>query len=442
MREKVGAGDTAIDDAWSAPVFPRSPLPPNTMRLLDRMLGVPLCFLLSVLLRGYRIVAGLPKSALPRRVLFIGLAEMGSVVLADPALVRVRDVYRCPPLFLIFAHNRDSLRLAATVAEHDVFTLRATGLAVLFADSIRFARWARQNGVDTVIDIEPFSRFSAILALCSGARIRAGFQRVAAEGLYRGSLHTHPVRYQPDVHIAHNLLAIVDAAFAGHPRQDGESLPAGNAPLRVTARAVTGAERARVAGQLARIGGAASARRRIVLINPNVGDMLPQRRWPLTHYVQIIRELLASADDILVALIGSVEDAALVAPLLDQIGDPRCISLAGAVSLAELPALFERSALLISSDSGPAHFAAVSAMPVIALFGPETPVLYRPLGRVVPISAGLPCSPCVSPANQRRSACRDNRCMQAISVSQVMREAMRLLDEQSLAATDATQMAA
>lgn len=410
------------------------------------MLGVPLCFLLSVARRLVGVVWRRQVTvAAPRRVLFIGLAEMGSVVLADPALLRVRDVYRSAPLFLIFDHNRDSLRLAGTVAEEDVFPLRASSLPLLFADTLRFAVWARRRDVGTVIDIEPFSRFSAILAFFSGAQIRAGFHRFADEGLYRGELHTHPVRYNPQVHISHNLLAIVDAAFAADPRRGRTGLLACDTPLRVTARVPTSHERASVARMLDRVvgaGTAGTASSRMVLINPNIGDLLPQRRWPIGHYLQLIRELLSAYGDILIALIGSVDDAAHIVPLLKAVDDSRCVSLAGAVPLTELPALFERSALLISSDSGPAHFAAVSSMPVIVLFGPETPLLYRPLGRASALSAGLGCSPCVSPANQRRSACTNNRCMQDISVAQVMQEACRLLDQAALAPPPADQLAA
>ncbi len=74
---------------------------------------------------------------------------------------------------------------------------------------------------------------------------------------------------------------------------------------------------------------------------------------------------------------------------------------------------------MVSNDSGPAHFAAVTDLPVIVLFGPETPQLFRPLGNATVITAGLACSPCVNVGNQRRSMCTDNQCMKRIPVSQV-----------------------
>ncbi len=108
------------------------------------------------------------------------------------------------------------------------------------------------------------------------------------------------------------------------------------------------------------------------------------------------------------------------AALCAAIDDPRCTSAAGAIAIAELPALFARATLLVGSDSGPAHFAAHAGLPVVALFGPETPRRYQPVGDTAALYAGLPCSPCLTPRNQRESRCRDARCMAAIDVQEVL----------------------
>jgi ADP-heptose:LPS heptosyltransferase len=61
----------------------------------------------------------------------------------------------------------------------------------------------------------------------------------------------------------------------------------------------------------------------------------------------------------------------------------------------------------------------------IVLYGPETPRLFGAIGgRSHIIHAGLACSPCVNAFNHRFSPCRNNVCMQSISVEQVY-EAVR-----------------
>jgi ADP-heptose:LPS heptosyltransferase len=74
---------------------------------------------------------------------------------------------------------------------------------------------------------------------------------------------------------------------------------------------------------------------------------------------------------------------------------------------------------MLSNDSGPPHFASATDMPTFVFFGPETPKLYCPLGKTTPIYAGLACSPCVSAANHRKTACDDNVCLQVITPEQV-----------------------
>src|SRR5262249_10519188 len=91
----------------------------------------------------------------------------------------------------------------------------------------------------------------------------------------------------------------------------------------------------------------------------------------------------------------------------------------GHSAVAELPALYAHATLMVTTDSGPAHFSAAAGLPTIVLFGPETPKLYQPLGNSRPIYAGLACSPCVSAHNHRRTACTDNVCMRAINVDEV-----------------------
>ena len=97
----------------------------RTMRAVDYWIGIPLCFLCTQMVRLLGIPSGPEK---PRRVLFIELSEMGSTVIANPALQKAKDALGAEIFFLIFERNADSLRLLPTVPEANIVTIRETSL--------------------------------------------------------------------------------------------------------------------------------------------------------------------------------------------------------------------------------------------------------------------------------------------------------------------------
>ena len=392
----------------------------DTVRAIDRIVGVPLCAL-ATLLRRARLVGARPPAGPPRRALFIELSEMGSAVLSDPAMRALRRATGAELYFVIFERNRDSLDLLSTVAPENVFTIRGDRFGHLAIDTLRFVRWARRRGIDTAVDLELFSRYSALLSLLSGAGRRVGFHRFYAEGLYRGELLTHPVLYNPHQHIAKNFLALVRALLAPAPEVPYSKTHIADSEIvlekAVVDPGVVDAMRRRIAASCAAYHGDGQ---RVVLINANASALLPQRRWPQDRYARLAEQILAEYPHVVVLLTGAAEEREELEGLQRSVNDPRCASLAGQTAIRELPALFALSSALVTNDSGLAQFAGASNLPVFVLFGPETPTLYLPLGNATPITAGLACSPCVAAANHRRTPCTDNRCLQAIEVEQVL----------------------
>ncbi|MEZ6020832.1 MAG: glycosyltransferase family 9 protein [Planctomycetota bacterium] len=293
-------------------------------------------------------------------------------------------------------------------------------------------RWCRRKNIDTVIDLELFSRFTALLTGSSGARNRVGFHAFHNEGLYRGDLLTHKVAYNPFQHIAKNFVALVHAL-----QQDPEQVPLlkrviADEEVQLARATVSVDQRALVLQAIARrVPAFRSAETRVILVNANSSDLLPQRRWPRAYFAEAIRALLAWDARILVLLTGSPGEAAEADDLARGIADPRCVSFAGAIAFEQLPHLYSVSECMLTNDSGPGHFAAITAMHTFVIFGPETPALYGSLGSTTPIYAGMACSPCVSAANHRRTPCRDNRCVQVITPSSVVQTMCAWLADRS-----------
>ncbi len=149
------------------------------------------------------------------------------------------------------------------------------------------------------------------------------------------------------------------------------------------------------------------AQQRLVLVNPNASEMLPHRRWMADRYADVIRRVLAEPSDDRGRDHGRTVERVEAEALAKASGE-RCISLAGKTALAELPALYAHAALMLSNDSGPAHFRPPPDAAPIVLFGPEIPRLYSAARPSRAIYAGLACSPCVSAHNHRKTACTAN----------------------------------
>lgn len=401
----------------------------DTMRLIDRIAGVPLCALVSpfVRLADYwrrKRHGNNDLLAAPRRVLFIELSEMGSAVLVDPAMRKTlangAEIY-----FLIFKKNKPSLDLLKTVPDANIFTIDASSLTGLVKDTLRFLVQARRWQIDTVIDLELFSRFTALLSGLSGASKRVGYHIFHGEGLWRGSMLTHRVHYNPHQHIAKNFLALVHAAFAKAPEKPYSKVKIDDSEIKLAKAKIDLAKLSELSARITNLAtrhdiAYVSQDNPLLLVNANASDLLVQRRWPPERFAKLVREMAQRWPNAVILLTGSPAEIGYVENVRKQANVSKALNFAGQVSFDELPPLYSLADVMVTNDSGPAHFAAVTNLKTVVLFGPETPALYGSLGPSIAITANLACSPCVSAANHRKTPCQDNVCMQAISVEDVM----------------------
>jgi ADP-heptose:LPS heptosyltransferase len=158
----------------------------------------------------------------------------------------------------------------------------------------------------------------------------------------------------------------------------------------------------------------------LILLNANSGDLLPLRRWPMERYVELAQRLLRQYPEVMIAFTGSPDEQEEAERIAAMVGSDRCVSIGGKTTLHQLLIVYGLSEILVTNDSGPAHYAVMTPIDVVTLFGPETPAIF---GSKSPRShilwAGLPCSPCVNAFNQRVTTCTNNLCMQRISVDEV-----------------------
>jgi ADP-heptose:LPS heptosyltransferase len=407
----------------------------NTMRAIDHWVGVPLCAVASpvvALLDGVKNLFS-RGSTTPKKLLFIELSEMGSAILVDPAM-RNAQARGAELFFLIFKSNRASLTLLNTVKPENIFTIDSSSLGGLIKDTLKFLIVARKHRIDTVIDLELFSRFTALLTGLCGARHRVGYHIFHGEGLWRGFMLTRKVHYNPHIHITKNFLSLIHAAFAKEIEVPFSKIQIADSEIRLEQAVINPEALSQVRERIAKLALDAGitfiqGTQRLILVNPNASDLLPQRRWAQQRFSELIQGLNQRYPNDLILITGSPAEFDYVEKVRVVANVKNALNFAGQVSFAELPPLYTLADVMVTNDSGPGHFSAVTPLRTVVLFGPETPALYGSIGNSIPITANLACSPCVSAANHRKTPCQDNVCMQAITVPQVLEKMVHQLSE-------------
>jgi ADP-heptose:LPS heptosyltransferase len=339
---------------------------------------------------------------------------------------RMRNTYPGAKIYLLqFEKNKELTLLLDLVAADQVLTIDDRSFFHFAKDVLKTLWNLRSEAVDTVIDCELFSRISSIFSMLSGASIRVGFHPHTQEGLYRGAFINRPVLYNPYRHISRQFMSLADAI-------QSTTIPSpkdlsGEEELTTEPVVVTSTEMNRMARRLETLDNWRRDNPPDILMYPG-GGILPIRAWPATKYQKLCQRLIANGYT--VGIIGTSQDRGLAQRILNGLPENQSLDLTGFTrTLRELITLFHMARLLITNDGGPGQFAALAPISTIIFFGPETPILYRPIGdRTKVFYTHAACSPCLTAYNHRNSPCDgDNRCLKSIDVHPVHRKALELL---------------
>ena len=352
---------------------------------------------------------------------------MGSSILAYPAMREAKRLWPHAQLyFLIFHEIQDSVHLLDMMPQGHVLTIRSKSLWAFLWDILRFPFLCRKYHIDAVVDLEYFSRLTAIVTVLSGASRASGFYRFHMEGMYRGNLYTHRVQFNGHVHAAVAYLSLTRALVrpADEVPLVKESVQAWD--LRLPVLPIDADRKRAMHEKLRRLYPKLTERNRLVIVNPNSSFLITVRRWPLEQYAALVKKLV-QMEDVVVVLTGVQSEKANAAFIRQRVPDSRVIDFTGETTMAELVDLYHVADLLITNDSGPAQFAALTKIPILVFFGPETPERFKPLSeRAHVLYSHFACSPCVSPFNQLHSPCTNNLCLKTISVDTVYRKAVEI----------------
>jgi ADP-heptose:LPS heptosyltransferase len=270
---------------------------------------------------------------------------------------------------------------------------------------------AFRDRFDVALLLRPSDPWAGELVRAAAVPVRLGFQEPATLPYLTDGLPHRPLAYAADQAIALAELAQDSVAGGGRPTP-------GDGPLVVP----TSADR-RAADRL--LAGLAAGSRPYVL-HPGTG--WPLKQWPPERWGAVAAGLHDRFDG-RPLVTGVAAERAMVDQVVAASGG-RAVGLAGRLSLGAFAALLERARVVIASDSGPLHLAAMVGAPVVGLYGPGGPLQagpWCPPSRRRLVWSDLPCRPCNTMEHAPCGATTNPVCTTTTTPAQVLTAATSLL---------------
>jgi ADP-heptose:LPS heptosyltransferase len=384
--------------------------------LADRLIATPAAFLFNGIARVLGAVMRRDHSmtcANINRIVVAKLIGMGSILQATPLLKSLKQHYpHCKLTFVTMRANQDLIRRLSCIDE--VLILDDRNLLAMLTTTLRTMVALIRRRADLYFDLELYSGFASLLALCAVTRNRLGFYRHSVA--FKNGIYTHLVYFNTRMPVRRLYLQL--GRVAGVPPDQPELI----GPIRVDEVDRSGASRvlSETAGW--------HLEKPYIALNPNASDLLLERRWPDENVAEAVGRLVSLGHQ--VALVGANNERPHVQSLVERLPSvmrSRVANTAGRLTLGDLLALLEGAACVLTNDSGPMHMAIALGRPTVCLFGPANPEHYgQELPNVEIFYDRVFCSPCLYEADQ--PPCNGNNvCMQRIKPEPVIESVLRFV---------------
>jgi len=351
------------------------------LRFLDRMVGIPLLFMLGLFKR---------KKSRPER--FSRIALLKTAAIGDTVLISaiVRDIKQAWPdahvTFFCGSSNHDAAQLLLDVDEV---------ILVPVAKPLKALNMMRRS-FDVMIDFGQWPRLDALLAGLCGAGFTIGFNTL---GQYRHYLFDAAVNHDAGLHELDNFrnlltpLGIEGQAMPVIPHNSGVRDP------------------------------------KLLVIHMFAGGLRAhQKAWPKQEWLQLMDGFLLKGYRLV--LTGSAANRPDAMGLAQRVSKPGQLHVAaGELNLAGLVDLLTTASLLITVNTGVMHLAAALHCPLVALNGPTAVGRWGPVGpTAIALQSPRSCSPCLNLGFEY--ACPGDYCMREISLDLVQNACEEILQKE------------
>ncbi len=331
----------------------------------------------------------------PKKILIVKPSSLGDVVHSLPFLNAIRSCFPKAEIHWVIAKGLEGLFEGhpminkLVIMDKDAWK-KIPNMRKTIKEMGRLFTELRNERYDMVIDLQGLFR-SAVITMSTRAPFRIGFAEAREGGRF---FYNWRIRGGEDVHAVDRYMKIAEALGCGME----ETL----FPFNLVNDTERMSEITQSLGQCA-------------VIIP--GARWDTKIWPAERFGR-----LASMLSLKSIVIGSRADIRIAEKVV-EFSRGKAISLAGETTLRELIEIMRKARVVISNDSGPMHIAAGFRVPVVALFGPTSPMRTGPYGKGhCIIQSEAHCSPCF------KKRCSDLKCMEGITVDNVFEKIDNMLD--------------
>lgn len=341
-------------------------------------------------------------------ILIVKLSAIGDVIHTLPSLNAIRRHYPDARITWLVEEAASGLlvghealdRVLVSKRKRWLKDLRTSSRFEAVREAYRFVKELRDTHYDLIFDFQALLKSGILIALTRGKR-KVGFDKGLEHMEYSYLFLNERV---PAVAMEHHAL------LRGLMLLESIGIKSREAVFNVP---ISGRDRDAANDLLMQHD--IKAPKLLVAINPMA--KWETKLWDNLKFANLADRLIkqANAD---VIFTGSMEDRDAIEDIISKM-KAGAANLAGSTDLKTLAALYEKTSIVVSTDTGPMHLAAAIGTPVVALFGPTAPWRTGPFGPGhTIIRADLECGPCF----KRR--CKTIDCTKQITVDQVFDAAM------------------
>ena len=384
------------------------------LKILDKVIGGFLSLLLLPFLKITRLRCySHPNKTkrLENRLLVVKLWAIGDSILLLPTLKALRLHFPSARISILATEQNSEVFRGFSCID-DVIELNIRSFGGMFLSIFRTVVELRKRRFEVVIDAEPFTYFSAILACTSKAPNTIGFK---GSNEIKSYLYDTAVSFEHGDHAVHRYLSLL------------RPLGVLFSTIRLERISTTDDDEKYAESILAKES-YIDVRRPKIGVYPGPFATVSERQWPTSNFVELCDTLCEREHNVI--LVGSKSEEPYIFNCVSQKMRYHPVILAGKTTIKQLAALMENLDLFVSSDSGPLHIASAMGIPTVALFGPGDPACYGPLDKQSILLYKKPmCGPCIDSFKGYARNCKEKTCMRTITVEKVLFSIERILDQ-------------